>query len=66
MLIKNLAPLCGKNKAKLRDIFSKIGLNEKVRAQELSVEQWRQLVEVIHTYFFLKMYYTKGSISQGI
>ena len=52
MLIKNLAPLCGKNKAKLRDIFSKIGLNEKVRAQELSVEQWRQLVEVIHTYFF--------------
>ena len=43
-LLKNLLVLDGqKNKAKFEEIFAKIGLNPKVRAQELSIEQWRQL-----------------------
>jgi len=44
LLIKNLTPLFG-NKEILREIFTKIGLGEKVRAQELSVEQWKMIAE---------------------
>ena len=44
MLLKNLEPIWGKkNKESLRQIFAKIGLSEKARAQELSVEQWTEL-----------------------
>ncbi len=42
MLIKNLSSVT--DKKKLSAIFQDLGLNEKVRAQELSVEQWRKLV----------------------
>jgi 16S rRNA (adenine1518-N6/adenine1519-N6)-dimethyltransferase len=43
-LLKNLSVVAGKkNRIKLEEIFAKIGLNPKVRAQELSIEQWRQL-----------------------
>jgi 16S rRNA (adenine1518-N6/adenine1519-N6)-dimethyltransferase len=43
-LLKNLLALAGKkNKTKFEEIFAKIGLNPKVRAQELFIEQWRQL-----------------------
>ena len=45
MLIKNLESVVGKqHKEKLKIVFHELGINEKVRAQELSVEQWRQLV----------------------
>jgi len=47
-LIKNLEPLVGKNRQVLKDIFKKIGLDEKVRAQELSVEQWKFLARELH------------------
>jgi 16S rRNA (adenine1518-N6/adenine1519-N6)-dimethyltransferase len=43
MLVKNLSAVIGKNK--LREIFKELGIDEKVRAQELSVEQWKGLVE---------------------
>ena len=43
LLLKNLEPFFGK-KDKLRQIFEQIGLPEKVRAQDLSLEQWRKLV----------------------
>mgnify|MGYP001582635629 CR=1 FL=1 len=42
MLIKNLSAVA--DKKKLVVIFQEIGISEKVRAQELSVEQWRMLV----------------------
>ena len=43
-LIKNLQSIIGKqNREKLKRIFIEIGLDEKVRAQELSVEQWKEL-----------------------
>jgi 16S rRNA A1518/A1519 N6-dimethyltransferase RsmA/KsgA/DIM1 with predicted DNA glycosylase/AP lyase activity len=48
MLIRNLESIVGNdNKAKLKIIFNELGINEKVRAQELSVEQWRALVQNI-------------------
>jgi 16S rRNA (adenine1518-N6/adenine1519-N6)-dimethyltransferase len=48
MLIKNLLPLVGKDqKAELQTIFKEVGLSEKVRAQELSVGQWKSLVRKI-------------------
>lgn len=43
MLIKNLGAVT--DKKKLPAIFQELGINEKVRAQELSVEQWRKLVQ---------------------
>ncbi len=53
LLIKNLSPfgrspegrepLAGKNRALLKEIFRAIGLDEKVRAQELSVSDWQEL-----------------------
>ena len=44
ILIKNLEPFIGKkNKAKWLEIFAKLGLTEKARAQELSVGQWQEL-----------------------
>lgn len=42
MLIKNLGAVA--DKKKLPAIFQELGINAKVRAQELSVEQWRGLV----------------------
>jgi 16S rRNA (adenine1518-N6/adenine1519-N6)-dimethyltransferase len=42
MLIKNLGSVIDKNK--LRNIFREVGINEKIRAQELSMDQWRELV----------------------
>ncbi|MBI2037594.1 MAG: ribosomal RNA small subunit methyltransferase A [Candidatus Magasanikbacteria bacterium] len=42
MLIKNLSAIADKNN--LRAIFQELGIDEKVRAQELSVEQWQQIV----------------------
>jgi len=46
MLIKNLKVL-EKDKAKLENIFEKVGLDKKVRAQELSVEQWVELTKLL-------------------
>ncbi len=43
MLIKNLSSVA--DKKTLKGIFNDLGIDEKVRAQELSVEQWRALVE---------------------
>ena len=42
MLVKNLGSVV--DKKKLPAIFEELGISEKVRAQELSVEQWRGLV----------------------
>ena len=42
MLIKNLGAVT--DKKTLPAIFKELGINEKVRAQELSVEKWRDLV----------------------
>lgn len=39
----------GVNKEKLIEIFQKLGLSPKVRAQELSVEDWIRLVKLIQT-----------------
>jgi 16S rRNA (adenine1518-N6/adenine1519-N6)-dimethyltransferase len=41
MLIKNLSAVIDKDK--IRSVFKELGIDEKVRAQELSVEQWRLL-----------------------
>ncbi|HSR89603.1 MAG TPA: 16S rRNA (adenine(1518)-N(6)/adenine(1519)-N(6))-dimethyltransferase RsmA [Candidatus Udaeobacter sp.] len=41
MLLKNLGSVI--DKKKLPAIFQELGINDKVRAQELSVEQWRGL-----------------------
>ncbi len=47
-LIKNLEQVVGKkNKEQLQKIFSELHLDPKVRAQELSVEQWKELVQKI-------------------
>ena len=47
-LLKNLLPVVGKqNKEKLKQIFADLGLNEKVRAQELSVSQWKELARLL-------------------
>lgn len=44
LLIKNLLPAVGKeNKVKLGDILLKLGYNENVRAQELSIEAWKKV-----------------------
>jgi len=49
MLIKNLEVLAGKNnKTKLLQIFKELGLNEKCRAQELSVGDWGKLAEATY------------------
>jgi len=45
MLIKNLGAVT--DKKKLSAIFQELGINEKVRAQELSIEQWRNLVHKV-------------------
>ena len=46
LLIKNLLPIVGKkNKTVLEDIFVKMGYNNNVRAQELSLENWRTLAK---------------------
>ena len=42
MLIKNLSTVA--DKKKLPALFHELGINEKARAQELSVEQWQELV----------------------
>lgn len=45
LLIKNLLPIIGKEKKqRLQSVFSELGLDELVRAQELSVQEWKQLV----------------------
>jgi len=47
-LIKNLLPVAGKkNKDELKKIFASIGLSETARAQELSVEKWQALRDLI-------------------
>ncbi len=44
LLSKNLEPFVGKdNKAKLRKIFEELNFLPTIRAQELSVEDWREL-----------------------
>ncbi len=49
ILIKNLESVVGKqNKEKLKTFFRELGIGEKARAQELSVEQWRQLVVILN------------------
>lgn len=45
MLIKNLSAVA--DKTKLPAVFQELGINAKVRAQELSVEQWRSLARQI-------------------
>ncbi len=45
MLIKNLSAVADKNM--LRGIFKELNIDEKVRAQELSVEQWKEIVRSI-------------------
>ncbi len=45
MLIKNLSAVT--DKKKLLEIFKELGISEKVRAQELSVEQWRSLAHKV-------------------
>ncbi len=45
MLIKNLSSLI--DKKALHSIFKELGINDKVRAQELSVEQWQELAKSI-------------------
>ncbi len=51
MLIKNLSSYggspAGRDKKNLKIIFRELGISEKVRAQELSVEQWRSLVHKV-------------------
>lgn len=48
LLFKNLLPLVGKkNRGELQKAFDDLGLLPTVRAQELSVEQWKELVSVI-------------------
>lgn len=42
MLIKNLSAVIDKDK--IRNTFKELGIDEKVRAQELSVGQWEQVV----------------------
>ncbi len=42
MLMKNLSSVVKKDM--LQHIFTELGIDEKVRAQELSVEQWKKLV----------------------
>lgn len=42
MLLKNLGSVI--DKKKLLALFQELGISEKVRAQELSIEQWRSLV----------------------
>ncbi len=42
-LIHNLSSGFLKDKSYFREIFSKIGLNENIRAQELSIEDWIEL-----------------------
>lgn len=41
MLIKNLSSVADKDK--IRSVFKELGIDEKVRAQELSVEQWQAI-----------------------
>ncbi|PIT88721.1 MAG: ribosomal RNA small subunit methyltransferase A [Candidatus Magasanikbacteria bacterium CG10_big_fil_rev_8_21_14_0_10_36_32] len=48
MLIKNLESIVGKkNRSNLEKIFIKLDLNQKIRAQELSVEKWKQLTDLL-------------------
>ncbi|OGH92809.1 MAG: ribosomal RNA small subunit methyltransferase A [Candidatus Magasanikbacteria bacterium RIFOXYD1_FULL_40_23] len=42
MLIKNLSAVA--DRQALRNLFKELGIDEKVRAQELSVEQWKEIV----------------------
>ncbi len=50
-LIKNLLPLAGKkNKPEVELLFKKIGLTLEARAQELSMDQWKELVSGLSTY----------------
>ncbi len=50
MLLKNLESVVGKqNKAKLKTVFHELGIIEKIRAQELSVEQWQGLTRQIES-----------------
>jgi 16S rRNA (adenine1518-N6/adenine1519-N6)-dimethyltransferase len=45
MLIKNLGAVA--DRKKLLEIFKELGISDKARAQELSVDQWRELVKNI-------------------
>ncbi|OGH69126.1 MAG: ribosomal RNA small subunit methyltransferase A [Candidatus Magasanikbacteria bacterium RIFCSPHIGHO2_01_FULL_47_8] len=48
LLIKNLTPIVGKkNRPELEKIFTNLGLTGNSRAQELSMEQWKELVHKI-------------------
>ncbi len=48
LLIKNLEVILGKkNKEKLKEIFAELGLQETVRAQELGVEDWINIVKIL-------------------
>ena len=50
LLIKNLEPVIGKkNRAVLAEIFDKLGLKTTIRAQELSVDMWKNLSREIAT-----------------
>lgn len=47
-LISNLKNNLNIDEQKLKDAFQKIELDENTRAQELSLEQWRQLLQRLH------------------
>lgn len=47
MLLKNLKAL-GKNQKELEDVFKNLGLDLKIRAQELDVEKWVQIARVLN------------------
>lgn len=47
VLFNNLLPVVNKNKLVLGQAFEQIGLDQKVRAQELSVAQWMRLAELV-------------------
>jgi 16S rRNA (adenine1518-N6/adenine1519-N6)-dimethyltransferase len=47
VLFNNLLPVVNKNKLVLGQAFEQIGLDQKVRAQELSVTQWMRLAELV-------------------
>jgi len=51
-LWRNIADGLNIDKDKIKEILLKVCGNEKVRAQELSVEQWMEVVSLVSFYFF--------------
>ena len=49
LLIKNLLPIVGKEKKdQIKALFLQLGLSETVRAQELSLDQWKEIVKLLN------------------